>query len=128
MESKDQQPILVVDDDEIILSTVEFILVEDGYAVVVASNGKEALDSAEKHSPSVILLDMKMPVMDGWAFVKAYRERPGPHAAIIMMTAAHDSRSRASEIAADAYVEKPFDVDHVLSLVRRFASRQTAQE
>lgn len=123
MTHADQRPILVVDDDEIILSTLALFLADEGYAVVAASNGKEALEHAERQHPRLILLDMKMPVMDGWAFAVAYRGRPGPHAPIIVMTAARDARSRAAEIAADGFLAKPFDLDRLLDLVRRYAAQ-----
>ena len=123
MTRTDQRPILVVDDDEIILSTLALCLEDEGYAVVAASNGKEALQRVEREHPRLILLDMKMPVMDGWAFAAAYRERPGPHAPIIVMTAARDARSRAAEIAADGCLAKPFDLDRLLDLVRRYAAQ-----
>lgn len=116
----DQRPVLVVDDDDTIAMTLESFLVEEGYKVMVAHNGKEALERAEASSPAVILLDMKMPVMDGWAFASAYRQQDGPHAPIIVMTAAHDSRQRASEIAADGFIPKPFDLDELLALMRRY--------
>lgn len=123
MTHDDQRPILVVDDDEIILSTLALCLEDEGYAVVAASNGKEALERVEREHPRLILLDMKMPVMDGWAFATTYRERPGPHAPIIVMTAARDARSRAAEIAADGCLAKPFDLDRLLDLVRRYAAQ-----
>jgi two-component system, chemotaxis family, chemotaxis protein CheY len=100
--------------------TLESFLIEEGYTVMVAHNGKEALERAEESPPAVILLDMKMPVMDGWAFASAYRQQGGPHAPIIVMTAAHDSRQRAREIAADGFIPKPFDLDDLLALVRRY--------
>ncbi len=114
-------PILVVDDDDVILSSIEFILADEGYRVVVAMNGKEALERAAGDPPCLILLDMKMPILDGWGFAEAYRQQPGPHAPIIVMTAAHDSRSRAAEIGADGYISKPFDVDRLVALVHRHA-------
>lgn len=117
----ERRPVLVVEDDEVILSTIEYILLEEGYAVILAANGKEALEQTQANPPCLILLDMKMPVMDGWAFAAAYREQPGPHAPILVMTAAQDSRSRAAEVAADGFIAKPFDVDHLIDLVRRFA-------
>lgn len=120
MTALDQRPILVVDDDDTIAMTLESFLVEEGYKVMVAHNGKEALERAEESSPAVILLDMKMPVMDGWAFASAYRQQGGPHAPIIVMTAAHDSRQRASEIVADGFIPKPFDLDDLLALIRRY--------
>ena len=122
VEQSDQRPILVVDDDPVILKAVEYILSDEGYAVVVAANGKEALDCVSRNPPTLILLDMKMPVMDGWAFVAAYREMPGPHAPIIVMTAAQDARSRAIEIGADGYIAKPFDLDDILAVVQRQAT------
>jgi CheY-like chemotaxis protein len=67
---------------------------------------------------------MKMPVMDGWAFAAAYRERPAPHAPMLVMTASQDTRSRAADIGADGYLAKPFDVDHLLELVRRYVPQQ----
>jgi two-component system, chemotaxis family, chemotaxis protein CheY len=114
------QPILVVDDDEAILHSVEVILVDDGYPVVLAANGQEALALLEDHRPRLVLLDMKMPVMDGWAFAAAYRGQPGPHAPIIVMTAGRDSGQRAAEIAAEGYIAKPFDIDDLIGLVRRY--------
>lgn len=124
MDGKSQKPILVVDDDETILSTIEFLLVDAGYPVIVASNGKEALACAKQHPPCLILLDMKMPIMDGWAFVIAYREQPESHAPIIMMTAAHEPAGRADAIAADAYITKPFNIDQLLALVHRYAPQE----
>lgn len=121
MTHANQRPILVVDDDEVILSTLALFLADEGYVVVVAGNGQEALERAEREHPRLILLDMKMPVMDGWAFAAAYRERPGPHAPIIVMTAARDARGRAAEIAADGFLAKPFDLDRLLDLVRQHA-------
>jgi two-component system, chemotaxis family, chemotaxis protein CheY len=120
--SEQRMPILLVDDDESILSTVEFLLTDEGYPVMVAANGSEALARAAAQTPCLILLDMKMPVMDGWAFAAAYRESPGPHAPIIVMTAAHDSHQRAAEISADDVIAKPFDVNHLLDLVRKYVA------
>lgn len=122
MEREDRKPILVVDDDESILSTVEFLLLDEGYSVVLATNGREALASAALRAPCLILLDMKMPVMDGWAFVTAYRAQPGPHAPIIVMTAAHEPGDRAHAVGAQAYIAKPFNIDQLLALVRCYVS------
>ena len=118
----DRRPILVVEDDEAILRSIEQILSDEGYMVAAAPNGKEALELVKRAQPRLILLDMKMPVMDGWAFAAAYREHCGPHAPIIVLTAAHDSGARAAEIAAAGYIAKPFDLDKLLDLVRRYAS------
>ena len=67
--------ILIVDDDPDILQTLALCLSTEGYRILQASNGREALDVVEKERPSVILLDLMMPVMDGWQFVAALEER-----------------------------------------------------
>ena len=112
--------ILVVDDDEGIRSFVELALDGEGYAVSTAPNGAVALEVAGQEQPDLILLDMRMPVMDGWAFTRAYRSRPGPHAPIVVITAARDAGSRAAEVEADDYLGKPFELDELLELVGRY--------
>jgi CheY-like chemotaxis protein len=113
-----ERPILVVEDDEPIRSTVESVLADASYLVVTAPNGAAALDLAERQPPALILLDMNMPVMDGWAFARVYRERPGPRAPIVVMTAV-DAGRRAADVDAEAYLGKPFELAELLSLVGR---------
>lgn len=111
--------ILVIDDDEAIRELTTMILADDGYEVLTAPDGAAALAIAERQPPSVILLDMRMPVMDGWKFASAYRSMPGQHAPIIVVSAAHDAEAWATEIGADAVLPKPFDLDDLLLLVER---------
>lgn len=118
------QPILVVEDDEGILSTLELVLVEEGYRVVTAADGAAALDIVERQKPALILLDMKMPVMDGWAFARAYRDKPEPRAPVLVVTAARDAAQRAKEVGADGYLPKPFDIDDLIELVGRYMNGQ----
>ncbi|HEX4743924.1 MAG TPA: response regulator, partial [Candidatus Limnocylindria bacterium] len=66
-------PILVVDDDPSILETVQAILEGEGYSVVTATNGREALQVLERVTPFLMLLDMRMPVLDGWGVAAALR-------------------------------------------------------
>jgi CheY-like chemotaxis protein len=114
--------ILVVDDDASIREFIEMALIDEGYQVALATNGREALDRAVAERPRLILLDMAMPVMDGWAFARAYRATPGPHAPILVVTAAHEAAVRAAQAGADAYIAKPFDLDRLLEMVERHAS------
>lgn len=116
-----QRRILVVDDDESIREFIEMALSDGGHEVRTAADGRAALDLIEGWKPTLILLDMRMPGMDGWKFSRAYREGPGPHVPIIVLTAARDAGRSASEIAADAFLAKPFDLADLLSLVERFA-------
>lgn len=109
--------VLVVDDDEGIRELVVTALAEEGYAVRSAGDGQEALAVLDQYDPQLILLDMRMPVMDGWQFAKSYRERPGHHAPIVICTAALDVRRDAREIGADGFLGKPFQLDELLDLV-----------
>ena len=119
-----QGKILVVEDDASIRSFIELVLYTEGYQVVTAPNGALALDVAGDGEPDLILLDMRMPVMDGWTFARTYHSRPGPHAPIVVVTAARDARARAAEINADAYLGKPFDLDDLLQMVKRYIGRE----
>jgi CheY-like chemotaxis protein len=111
-------PILVVDDDPSILQTVAAILRMEDYPVETARNGAEALAAVERTPPSLVLLDMRMPVLDGWGFAQALRER-GMQLPIVVMTAAHDTRRWAEEIGAAGYLAKPFDLTDLLDAVSR---------
>jgi CheY-like chemotaxis protein len=116
------RPVLVVEDDEAIRTCVSAILSEEGYQVVTAADGETALRLVGGAPPQVILLDMQLPVMDGWEFARAYRRTPGPHAPILTVTAAPDAAKRAAQIGADGYVPKPFDLDALLATVRQHAT------
>ena len=114
---------LIVDDDRDIAELVRLALTDEGYEVVVASNGAAALAELDANHVDVILLDMRMPVMDGWAFARAYRARPEPRAPLVVITAARDSAERAAEIDADGHLAKPFSLDELFEIVERHAGR-----
>lgn len=114
----EQGPILVVDDDPAILTAVSEILGLEGYPVETATNGHEALQALERMEPSLILLDMRMPVLDGWEFARELRNR-GLHLPILVMTAAQSARVWAEEIGAQGYLAKPFEVTDLLAAVDR---------
>ena len=118
---------LVVEDDEAIRRLVSMTLFEHGYEVLSAANGAVALERVREHQPDVILLDMNMPIMDGWEFSRRYRElnvpapgvRQAAVAPVIVMTAAVAAQARAEQIGADDYVAKPFDLDELIEVVER---------
>ena len=112
-------PILVVDDDPTILATVSDALDMEGFAVLTATNGAEALDVMSNSKPSLVLLDMRMPVLDGWGFMRALRER-GSSVSVVVMTAAADARRWAREIGAHGVLAKPFELDDLVAAVQRF--------
>ncbi len=113
--------VLVVDDDESIRQFIELALSDDGYDVTCAAEGGAALELATSAPPNLILLDMRMPGMDGWRFAQAYRKTPRPHAPIVVLTAARDAAEYAAQIKADGYLAKPFDLADLMRLVKRFA-------
>jgi CheY-like chemotaxis protein len=109
--------ILVVDDERDIRSTVAEMLELEGYAVDEAANGADALEIVERRAPDVILLDMRMPVLDGWGFATELRRR-GMQIPIVVMTAARDAARWADEIAAYGARAKPFAFEDLLRAVR----------
>jgi CheY-like chemotaxis protein len=112
--------VLVVEDDQDLLGLVEMLLQDAGYKVRTASNGMQALERASEELPGLILLDMRMPVMNGWEFAREFRGRHGRACPIVVVTAAENAQLRAQEIEAEAWLAKPFDLDDVLRMAARF--------
>jgi CheY-like chemotaxis protein len=111
-------PVLVVEDDASILDVVRSALEAEGYDVCTATNGKEGLDRIAQCTPSLVLLDMRMPILDGWQFARELKRR-SIEVPVVVMTAAQNARRWAEEIEADAYLAKPFDLDDLLDTVAR---------
>lgn len=116
--------VLIVEDQQDIREFVALVLESEGYRVSTADNGAVALQQVEREPVDVVLLDMRMPVMDGWTFAESYRQRPGPHAPIVVLTAAQDAAGRAAQIQADDYLGKPFDLFDLLKVVARHTHRE----
>lgn len=113
---------LVVDDDASLRRVLTDLLADEGYDVVTASDGLAALESAREQPPAVILLDYQMPRCDGRQFATLYRQLPGPHAPIVLLTAAATVRQRAAEVGADAFLGKPFDLQRLYEVIERYAT------
>jgi CheY-like chemotaxis protein len=122
--------ILVVEDDEAIRGLVTEVLRDDGYDVSEAANGVEALAYVGGHRPDLIVLDLMMPVMDGWAFVEACRRnRTCSEVPIVVTSASHDLPRTAERLRAYGVrtcLAKPFDVDGLLALVELYAPSDLA--
>jgi two-component system chemotaxis response regulator CheY len=115
-----QKRVLVVDDDASIRELLSTALEDDGYEVVPAKNGQDALSVCERWRPDVIVLDLMMPVMDGWTFAKRMRERDD--IPIVVLSAANDLERHAKALGAAEVVGKPFDLDQLLPKVARAAA------
>ena len=113
---------LVVDDDPDLRQVLTDLLADEGYDVVTAPDGQLGLERAREYPPAVILLDYQMPRCDGRQFAVAYRQLPGPHAPIVLLTAAATVRQRAAEVGADAFIGKPFDLRLLYEVVERYAA------
>jgi DNA-binding response OmpR family regulator len=114
--------ILVIDDDPSIRQAIGFTLRDEGHEVEEAPDGRTALDIIGKQQPDLILLDMKMPVMDGWEFARRYREQYDHQTPLLVVTAAPDAARRAADVAAEGYLAKPFDLDVLVERVAALVS------
>ncbi len=112
--------VLVVEDDDSIRDYLQLALEDAGYDVIAAPNGAAALTLLDTTQPDLILLDMLMPIMNGWEFASVYRQRPRPHAPIVVVTAACDASARAEQIAAAGVLGKPFRLETLVSCVQGF--------
>ena len=116
--------VLIVDDDQDMLETIAMVLRAEGYETRHASNGREALDAVDRSLPGLILLDMLMPVMNGWECAHELRERYGRGLPIIVVTAAeHAKAPRWIEVGADGVLAKPFDIGELRRVVARYFAR-----
>jgi two-component system, chemotaxis family, chemotaxis protein CheY len=114
-------PILVIDDDDAVRTAIDVALSAEGYDVVTACDGIAGLEAAMTHFLALILLDLRMPGMDGPQFARAYSLFPGPHAPTVVVTAAENGASWARQIGAAAHLGKPFDLEDLLTIVERYA-------
>lgn len=112
--------ILVVDDQNVNLRVVGTLLARQGYEVVSASSGEEALQRYVESPPDLILLDMMMPGMDGWQFREEQRKIPAVASIpVVTVTADGDARGKAASIQAVGYIAKPISIDTLLDEVER---------
>ena len=122
--------VLVCDDEELIRWSVSEHLRAEGYAVTVVKNGLECLEEVTRSAPDVVLLDLRMPVMDGMTCLRRMREA-GLSVPVVVLTAhgAVDTAIEATQLGATAYLSKPFDLREVsLKLKGAIASDQLAEE
>jgi CheY-like chemotaxis protein len=118
--------VLVVEDDSELRDLVTLALLDEGYQVVSASHGAEALERVQAYRPDVILLDLHMPIMDGPTFAERYHALPGPHAPIVVFTAGGQAHRWAERIRAAAYVDKPADLWSLADVLRSCAALDEA--
>ncbi len=122
------QTILIVDDEKRLVSLVQSYLAQEGYRVLTAYNGREALPLAKKEKPDLIILDIMMPEMNGYDFMRAHRSESDTP--IIMLTAKVEDEDKVIglELGADDYVTKPFKPRELMARVRNVLRRAGKSE
>lgn len=116
--------ILIIEDDPNIAELIRLYLEKDGFEVSTATDGKSGVDLYHKEKPNLILLDIMLPEMDGWAVCKEIRKKD--RTPIIMLTAKDETIDKITglELGADDYISKPFDMKEVIArihaVLRRF--------
>jgi CheY-like chemotaxis protein len=123
--------ILIVDDDEWILRMVSTVLRNEKYEVLTASDGEEGLATAVGTRPDLIILDVMMPKMDGWTFIKQVRSMPDfAFVPVLFLTALDSSKDRVHgfRLGADDYLPKPFQAEELVVRVATALRRRTAME
>ena len=114
--------VLVVDDDDVIRQLITVNLELEGFEVIPAVDGQDALDKVKDARPEVVTLDVMMPRVDGWEAAARLRADPETaHIKVILLSArAQESDiQRGERIGVDAYLTKPFDPDELIDVVRR---------
>lgn len=114
--------VLVVEDEESIGEVLVDVLGDEGYEVRRARNGREALEVLKRWMPTLIVLDLMMPVMDGWTFREEQQRQPTiANVPVIVISGAHEVDIKGRALGAVAAIEKPFDIDNLLTTVDHWA-------
>jgi CheY-like chemotaxis protein len=116
--------VLVVDDDDTIRMAVAEVLDDEGYEVITATNGAEALEQVRTARPDAVVLDLMMPVMNGWEFMEACRkDERCDGTPVLVMSAYRKLAETAPNLGANACIAKPFDLEVLLGAVERLVRR-----
>ena len=114
--------VLVVDDDPAIRGLVADALRDEGFSVDLAAHGREALEAVRARRPATIVLDLMMPIMDGFSFMEAcHHEQLCDNVPIVVISAVHDALRRIHEVPVHACIAKPFDLDELIRTIVTFA-------
>ena len=120
--------VLVVDDERGIRETLRGVLEDEGLRVETAADGAEAVESIAESWPDVLLLDLGLPILNGEEVVAELRTRYGRTPPLVIITAAGNTAERSRRLGAEAYLEKPFDLDDVVRLVGVALHRPEAEK
>ncbi|WP_141736004.1 response regulator [Oligoflexus tunisiensis] len=118
--------LLVVEDNELNRDMLVRRLLKRNYEVLTASNGEDALQIARREKPDLILMDMRMPIMDGWTAVKKLKELKETRAIPVIGVSANglqEDRDQALAVGCVAYESKPIDFNRLITLIQEFTKK-----
>jgi CheY-like chemotaxis protein len=122
MASEETRDVLVVDDDLYLTEIISDVLEAEGHTARKASNGLEALDLIKERKPEIILLDLMMPVMNGWELADHLRSNPDwADIPVVVITANYHPDRKQQVAGARAVITKPFDIDQLVDAVQLYA-------
>jgi len=122
MVEQERTTVLVVDDEPQVVWMLQYSLEAEGFHTFAARDGRSALDEVREHHPKLMLLDVMMPIMDGWSVLEQIQELPEGERPRVVVVSARSSlrdRAKAAELGADAFVPKPFNVDELIAVLHR---------
>jgi len=114
-------PILIADDDSVVRGSLAAVLESEGFTVIEASDGFEAVNRAVKTLPALVLLDLNMPRWDGWTAFSQL-ERVAPLFPVIVITARPNQYATAVRLGVDAFMEKPLNISVLVRAIKRLTS------
>ena len=120
--SLNQTDVLIVDDDQDIRDMTKYVLEDEGYVVATAGSGEEALARITEHQPSLVLLDIRMPGVNGFQVQERLQEL-GLAVTVVFMSAEPQLASRVRQYHAAGFLQKPFDLSQFLDVVERFTAQ-----
>ena len=124
----DKKRILIVDDDPEICETLSDILDEEGYDVVTANDGQEALEKIRQDSFNLVITDIKMPIMDGMALLKEIEKSHANIEVIVITSYGNEGQQvEATRLGAYEYLNKPLKVDQLKNIIARALQMQEAK-
>jgi CheY-like chemotaxis protein len=121
--------ILLVEDDAINRDVLSRYLTLVGYDIIIAVNGVQALDLAQTQRPDIILMDMRLPMMDGWQTTRMLKDSPSTAMIPVIALTAYaldDERQKCFDAGCDAYESKPVDMPHLLASIQGLVQEQAS--
>jgi CheY-like chemotaxis protein len=114
--------ILVVEDDPDIRETFKYILEIEGFEVVTAANGQEALETSRRLHPALIFLDLMMPIMNGWQFLERQKHDPELAGTPVFVVSAAGKHALFRDCSPTGFLSKPVEMESLLAVARRYCA------